>query len=300
MFLQRRPRGFTLMEFLLVIAITVVMVGLFLPAVQRALEAAAEADCANKLKQISLGFQNAAGAHDGLLPPGIGWYPGRQFAVGGASGSAMFHLLPFIEQEALYKQSFNGTIYNGRAYKEGFSDQKVKAFLCPSDPSASDGIVTDENGTRWGACSYASNAQVFTVVSSTGRLLDWQGSATMSRTFADGTTNTILLADKYARCVDDIFPDGGNVWPFAEVDHTIKPLHAAFAVSWHEGSFGTGSHFLVRPRWDDCDPSLASTPHRVMQVAFADGAVKRIPGSIAGGVWWSLCTPNGGEVVNEW
>ncbi len=94
--------GFTLVELLVVIAIIGILVGLLLPAVQMAREAARRIECSNKLRQISLATANFETNKKG--------YPGYQSAFGvtgsgaattGKVGSWVVTILPFLEQAAL-------------------------------------------------------------------------------------------------------------------------------------------------------------------------------------------------------
>ncbi|MFO0979165.1 MAG: DUF1559 domain-containing protein [Planctomycetaceae bacterium] len=94
--LARRTRGFTLIELLVVIAIIGILVGLLLPAVQQAREAARRTQCRNNLKQVGLALHNYLDSYTRFAPVSV-LPAGRTFEP----YSGHVRLLPFIEQANL-------------------------------------------------------------------------------------------------------------------------------------------------------------------------------------------------------
>src|SRR5215471_12048767 len=105
----RKWRGFTLIELLVVIAIIAILIGLLLPAVQKVREAAARTQSQNNLKQMTLASHSCADQNSQLLPPLVGWYPNNNPSINWNAfnqvynGTVLFHLLPYLEMQNLYK-----------------------------------------------------------------------------------------------------------------------------------------------------------------------------------------------------
>jgi prepilin-type N-terminal cleavage/methylation domain-containing protein/prepilin-type processing-associated H-X9-DG protein len=132
----RRRAGFTLIELLVVIAIIAVLVGLLLPAVQRAREAAARAQCTNNLKQIGLALHNYADTKKRFPSSGeCNVLVGTVNKTGYMRHSFFTWLLPYMEQAALFQQFDTGNFYNGTPGNITVASTVIPGYLCPTNPT---------------------------------------------------------------------------------------------------------------------------------------------------------------------
>jgi hypothetical protein len=268
------------------------------------------------VKQLGLGAHHH---HDALnhFPPGIGYYPP---STNGVFGTYFFHLLPFIEQGALFDSSLGSVAFpapvgsltvhypaNNNVYS-----QPVAIFLCPSDLSVSDGLVSI-NGVPFGASSYAPNAMVIAPKGPQGK--------TRLAEITDGTSNTLFHAEKYARCSNTTmsppFQDGGTAWAYCmaavfawqapPMNFPGKAFQPGFCVAplaalGAPDVLGPTSIFQYQPKPNQCDPTRTSTPHTGgIQVGMVDGSVRTLSPSVSGTTWWAAATSAGGEVLSaDW
>ena len=190
--------AFTLVELLVVIAIIGILVGLLLPAVQSAREAARRMQCSNNLKQIALATHNYESSFKRF--PGL---------TGSSSFSPQARVLPFIEQANLQNLiDFKQSLFLGPAFAAQLNPAfavpagtVVPTFLCPSDAMEPRRQTTLFGGAQG---NIAATNYMFSLGSGTSTHYDdryktdgivWENSWAKFADITDGTSNTVMLAE---------------------------------------------------------------------------------------------------------
>lgn len=331
--------GFTLIELLVVIAVIGVLVSLLLPAVHAARESARRMSCANNLKQLGLALHNHASSQHEFPSGVIRrkWEQQPTWSEGHWAWGIFSSLMPYIERSTLHDKLHLDKPLLGAPptfqilpEHQDLVSTSVQLFLCPSDS----GMVTD---IRYRPVNYVAclGTGVETATQQAGTDTNADGvffanSRIRPRDIRDGLSNTIAFSETTL--------GRGNPGPDGYVvsDHSSSPMDvwaalmpwevtalsdsacesaAAFGVTrgntWAATSHLSGFFNAYLPpnsQRSDCIIHFSFSPGWVaarsrhpgsVTVALVDGSIRSANESIDVGVWRSLCSRNGREVVGE-
>jgi hypothetical protein len=303
--------GFTFISLLVVIAILAMLLALLVPAVQKVREAAARTQSVNNLKKLTLACHNCNDAYK-KLPPASGWFGQVQEpkleSPGGIPLTAHIYLMPFIEQDNLYKQILQGAVVEGNA---GAGKTAVGSILVPTFLSPQD--MTQINSGA-GVANYVANLRVF---SDTGFQTAWdtaikpakggvnarsgkpwyQGTANIPRSFPDGTSNTMAFTTMYGVCGAEAPPTLFYNSPVKDKHSPFFGFHAPTAKASQDTDGPTkGEIFQVQPAQKDCNPSYTPQAFATygINVSLFDGSVRMVSSSISTRTWGLAQQPNDG------
>jgi prepilin-type N-terminal cleavage/methylation domain-containing protein len=305
-------RGFTLIELLVVIAIIAILIGLLVPAVQRVRESGNKSKCMSNIRQLGLAAINAAQSYN-TIPPMYVPAGAPPFKLG--DGSLFYFLLPFMEEDSTFNGpqpskgiwKYHGNYINAGPPPTGPMFSAIKVFQCPSDPTGpSDGI---DQGSGWGIVNYAANYQVFgNPDAGNNPLLNMRSKNKYPGLFTDGTSTTILFAEKYAVCggyptlwgIGNVETNSMGMYAYGSRDGTLGYTDPGGGPS---GIVGANATFQVQPQpISTCAPNFPSTGHFVgISVVMGDLSTRNVDPAVSMGTWWAATTPNGGDqLLSDW
>lgn len=218
-----RQRAFTLVELLVVIAIIGILIALLLPAIQAAREAARRISCVNNLKQIGLGLQMYEEGQKCLPAGWTGYRPDSRepFFEGPPGWAWSAHILPFIEQAALYNHDVHLAVSITDEQNRQARETVIHTYRCPSDT----GLERTELGGYEVATSnyvgvFGSNElhDAVEAVASGGQCMGngvfFHNQRIRFREITDGLSRTFLVGERAT--LNDYYSTWVGVFPGAE------------------------------------------------------------------------------------
>ncbi len=300
---RSRRRGFTLIELLVVIAIIAVLIGLLLPAVQKVREAANRTKCQNHLRQLGIGLYSYESANGHLPSSG----QGTNYATSPPSVAFELHstftlLLPYIEQDNVYKQFDLRKAYNATPANQAAAKNVISILICPTNPLRPQPTDPQGYGTTDFAPVYYVDIDPVTGLRNKSTRVD--GGMILGKpsvlSIADGTSNTIAIAEDVGRnesmTMEYADPLGGmrQLYRWAEPDCAIG---ISKGINNSRSPFGGPTPC----QWsaNNCGPNeeIFSFHPGGAHVVFCDGHVAFLKESIDPRELRKLVTRSGGEVA---
>ena len=302
---MKRRIAFTLIELLVVMAVIAVLVGLLLPAVQAAREAARATRCRNQLRQIALALHNY---HDmaKVLPPGWTADPATQNHGWGWSVA----ILPQTDQSSLWQQfhlhesitaprhlpliqtvlplfqcpsdSYDAVAEVVIVGPELLLDQSQRSFL-PHPPLSFFQVAKSNYAGNWGSTKIAEPPDH-------GNGIFYRNSRTALRDITDGTSNTVAVAERRTTEREQPWFDGNRL---RFIDLTLWVGAIPYASDAPARTTGTA---LIPPNAGSrAFPGFSSLHPQRIHAAMADGSIRSLSSQIDQSVYAALHTRDGGE-----
>lgn len=313
MSVRYRYRGFTLIELLVVIAIIGVLVGLLLPAVQQAREAARRMTCVNNLKQTGLAMHSYYDSNR-QLPSGY-ISPGTSAADPSASETVKgyawgFVLLPYMEQSSLFDSIDQTGEAVGTSNEAKAAEANLGGYRCPTDTAPVSFSVNNGSGTvdlptsNYVAVLGWNNV---TTEAGQGNGVFFRNSDIQFRDIRDGLSTTICVGER--KHIHDFFDQGpypaNSTWYAAvpgvlrDAGMTMMPMMKEGPGSLVLGHVGqSGMMSGKTPNHTNHIVHFSSSHFGGVAFLLCDGSTHIIRDNIDYQLFKAIGTRAGGEVTN--
>jgi type II secretory pathway pseudopilin PulG len=299
MFNRKSRYGFSLGELLVSLGIIAILIGLLLIGIQKSRESALRLQSGNQLRQLALALHSVSTSYNEI--------------VGGSST-----ILRPVELTEQHLDPHIPPIIVAAWFAENPNKIATLDDVVQNGASVQRKILRSPYDVTWYSCtlpsitvytSYAYNFPMFI------------GTPKFPSSIRDGTSNTILFAERYAQTL--AIPPGVVTFDASVAQPPVRLIpggppqlyseqrRATFAdFVWSDVHPVPGSTpntsvasvpnttFQSRPRPEDANCHLLQTPYSAgLLVAMADGSVKIFKSTVSETTFWASITPNSGDVA---